>query len=168
MQGAENLSGRNVAEREIIVGIISDTHGLMRPQAVAALRGCDLIIHAGDVGNPDVVKELAGIAPTHVVRGNIDTGDWAAGLPMTELVEVGERRFFVLHQIAQLDLEPADIGFAAVVFGHSHQPLIETRQGVMFLNPGSAGPRRFRLPVTLARVGVSGERMRPEIVELQV
>ena len=168
MQGAENLSERDVAEREIIVGIISDTHGLMRPQAVAALRGCDLIIHAGDVGNPDVVKELAGIAPTHVVRGNIDTGDWAAGLPMTELVEVGERRFFVLHQIAQLDFEPADIGFAAVVFGHSHQPLIETRQGVMFLNPGSAGPRRFRLPVTLARVGVSGERMRPEIVELQV
>ena len=87
---------------------------------------------------------------------------------MTELVEVGERRFFVLHQIAQLDFEPADAGFAAVVFGHSHQPLIETRQGVLFLNPGSAGPRRFRLPVTLARVGVSGARMRPEIIELQV
>ena len=156
------------SEREVVVGIISDTHGLMRPQAVAALRGCDLIIHAGDVGNPDVIKELAGIAPTHVVRGNIDTGSWAAGLPMTELVEVGERRFFVLHQIAQLDFEPADIGFAAVVFGHSHQPLIETRQGVMFLNPGSAGPRRFNLPVSIARVGVCGGRMRPEIVELQV
>ena len=156
------------SEREIVVGVISDTHGLMRPQAVAALQGADLIIHAGDVGNPDIIKELAGIAPTHVVRGNIDTGSWATSLPMTELVEVGERRFFVLHQIAQLDFEPADVGFAAVVFGHSHQPLIETRQGVLFLNPGSAGPRRFRLPITLARVGVAGARMRPEIIELQV
>ena len=156
------------SEREIVVGVISDTHGLMRPQAVAALQGSDLIIHAGDVGNPDIIKQLAGIAPTHVVRGNIDIGSWALSLPMTELVEVGERRFFVLHQIAQLDFEPADVGFAAVVFGHSHQPLIETRQGVLFLNPGSAGPRRFRLPVTLARVGVSEGRVRPEIIELQV
>jgi putative phosphoesterase len=156
------------SEREIVVGVISDTHGLMRPQAVAALRGSDLIIHAGDVGNPDIIKQLAAIAPTRVVRGNIDIESWATSLPMTELVEVGERRFFVLHQVAQLDFEPADAGFAAVVFGHSHQPLIETRRGVLFLNPGSAGPRRFRLPITLARVGVSGTRMRPEIIELQV
>jgi putative phosphoesterase len=156
------------SEREIIVGVISDTHGLMRPQAVAALRGCDLIIHAGDVGNPGVITQLAGIAPIHVVRGNVDKGDWAAELPQTELVEVGERLFFVLHEISQLDLDPAAAGFAAVVFGHSHQPLIETRQGVLFLNPGSAGPRRFNLPVSIARVGVSGARMRPEIVELQV
>jgi putative phosphoesterase len=156
------------SEREIIVGVISDTHGLMRPQAVAALRGCDLIIHAGDVGNPGVITQLAGIAPIHVVRGNVDKGDWAAELPLTELVEVGERVFFVLHEISQLDLDPADAGFAAVVFGHSHQPLIETRQGVLFLNPGSAGPRRFNLPVSIARIGMSGARMRPEIVELQV
>jgi len=155
-------------EREIIVGVISDTHGLLRPQAVAALRGSDMIIHAGDVGNPDVIKALAGIAPTHVVRGNVDKAEWAAILPMFELVDVGERLFYVLHEISQLDLEPADAGFAAVVYGHSHQPLIETRQGVLFLNPGSAGPRRFKLPVTVARVGVSGDRMRPEIVELQV
>ncbi|HWF94385.1 MAG TPA: metallophosphoesterase family protein [Xanthobacteraceae bacterium] len=166
-RGASNLT-ESQSEREIIVGVISDTHGLMRPQAIAALRGCDLIIHAGDVGNPDIIKELAGIAPTHVVRGNVDKGDWAAELSLTELVEVGERLFFVLHEISQLDLDPADAGFAAVVFGHSHQPLIETRQGVLFLNPGSAGPRRFNLPVSIARVGVSGERMRPEIVELQV
>jgi uncharacterized protein len=157
-----------MSEREIIVGVISDTHGLMRPEASAALRGSDLIIHAGDVGNPAVIKELAGIASTRVVRGNVDRGDWAASLPMTELVEVGERLFYVLHEISQLDLDPADAGFAAVVFGHSHQPMIETRQGVLFLNPGSAGPRRFKLPVTVARVGVSGPRMRPEIVELQV
>jgi putative phosphoesterase len=156
-----------MSEREIIVGVISDTHGLMRPEASAALRGSHLIIHAGDVGNPDVIKELAGIASTHVVRGNVDRGDWAASLPLTELVEVGERLFYVLHEISQLDLNPADLGFAAVVFGHSHQPMIETRQGVLFLNPGSAGPRRFKLPVTVARVGVSGPRMRPEIVELQ-
>jgi putative phosphoesterase len=154
--------------RAIIVGIISDTHGLLRREAVAALRGSDMIIHAGDVGNPDVVKGLAAIAPTHVVRGNIDIGSWAARLPMTERVDVGERRFFVLHQISQLELDPADAGFAAVVFGHSHQPLIETRAGVLFLNPGSAGPRRFKLPITVARVRVAGPHMRPEIVELQV
>jgi uncharacterized protein len=157
-----------MSEREIIVGVISDTHGLMRPQAIAALQGSDLIIHAGDVGNPDVIKGLTGIARTHVVRGNVDNGDWAAILPMFELVDVGERLLYVLHDISQLDLEPADAGFAAVVFGHSHQPLIETRQGVLFLNPGSAGPRRFRLPVTVARVGVSEAGIRPEIIELQV
>jgi uncharacterized protein len=154
--------------REIIVGIISDTHGLLRREAVAALRSSDMIIHAGDVGNPDVIKALAAIAPTHVVRGNIDTGSWAARLPMTALVDVGGRRFHVVHQISQLELDPADAGFAAVVFGHSHQPSIETRAGVLFLNPGSAGPRRFKLPVTVARVGVAGPHMRPEIVELQV
>jgi putative phosphoesterase len=158
----------NMPEREIIVGVISDTHGLLRPQAVAALRGSDVIIHAGDVGNPDVIKELSSMAPTHVVRGNIDNASWAASLPMIERVDVGERLFYVLHEISQLDLKPADAGFAAVVFGHSHQPKMEMREGVLFLNPGSAGPRRFKLPVTVARVGVSGARMRPEIVELQV
>ena len=163
MPTAENLS-----EREIVVGVISDTHGLLRPEAVAALRGSDLIIHAGDVGNPDVIKELTGIAPTRVVRGNVDKGDWAAMLPMFELVDVGERLLYVLHEISQLDIEPAAAGFAAVVFGHSHQPVIEMREGVLFLNPGSAGPRRFKLPITVARVGISGARMRPEIVELQV
>src|SRR5476651_1616775 len=110
-----------MTERETIVGVISDTHGLMRPEAIAALRGSDLIIHAGDVGNPDVIEVLSGIAPTRVVRGNVDKGDWAAILPMFELVDVGERLFYVLHEISQLDLEPADAGFAAVVFGHSHQ-----------------------------------------------
>jgi uncharacterized protein len=163
MRAAEDMP-----EREIIVGVISDTHGLLRREAVAALRGSDLIIHAGDVGNPDVIKELSGMAPTHAVRGNVDTGGWAARLPMTELVDVGAHRFYVLHQVSQLDLDPADLGFAAVVFGHSHQPLIETRAGVLFLNPGSAGPRRFKLPITVARVGVAGRHVRPEIVELQV
>jgi putative phosphoesterase len=161
-------AAENMCERGIRVGVISDTHGLLRPQAVAALRGSDMIIHAGDVGSPDVIEALAGIAPTFVVRGNIDKGDWAARLPMTEIVDVGERRFYVLHEISQLDLDTADAGFAAVVLGHSHQPLIERRHGVLFLNPGSAGPRRFKLPVALARIAVSGPEMHPEIVELQI
>jgi uncharacterized protein len=157
-----------ISERGITVGVISDTHGLLRPQAVAALRGSDMIIHAGDVGNPDVIKGLEDVAPTFAVRGNIDKGTWAADLPMTELVEVGEQVFYVLHEISQLDFDPAEAGFAAVVFGHSHQPLIETRQGVLFLNPGSAGPRRFKLPIAVARIAVSGRYMHPEILELQV
>ena len=157
-----------MATGDVMVGVISDTHGLIRPQAVAALVGCDLIIHAGDVGKPEVLERLRELAPTFVVRGNIDTGSWAARLPLTQRLEVGALRLFVLHEIAQLDLDPASAGFAAVVFGHSHRPLIETRGGVLFLNPGSAGPRRFKLPITIARIRVSDRRMRPEIVELQV
>jgi uncharacterized protein len=153
---------------EIIVGVISDTHGLLRPQAIDALRGSDMIIHAGDVGNAEVIDRLGSIAPTFVVRGNIDKGSWAARLPTTELIAIGELYFFVLHEISQLELDPAVAGFAAVVFGHSHEPSIETRHGVLFLNPGSAGPRRFKLPVTVARVRVSSRRLRPEIVQLQV
>jgi uncharacterized protein len=153
---------------EIIVGVVSDTHGLLRPQAIDALRGSAMIIHAGDVGNAEVIDRLGGIAPTFVVRGNIDKGSWAARLPATELVAIGELHFFVLHEISQLELDPAAAGFAAVVFGHSHKPSIETRQGVLFLNPGSAGPRRFKLPVTVARVRVSGRRLHPDIVQLQV
>jgi uncharacterized protein len=155
-------------DSKTIVGVISDTHGLLRPEAVGALAGSDLIIHAGDVGSPTVLVALRKLAPTFVVRGNIDTGGWAADLPMTELVNLGERLLFVLHDISELDLDPAAAGFAAVVFGHSHQPLIETRNGVLFLNPGSAGPRRFKLPVSVARITVSGPDMRPEILELKV
>jgi putative phosphoesterase len=153
---------------KLTVGVISDTHGLLRPQAIDALRGCDLIIHAGDVGKPGVIKALGGIAPTFAVRGNVDHGDWAAVLPPTVVVEVGELRLFVLHDIAELDLDPAAAGFAAVVFGHSHMPSIETHLGAVFLNPGSAGPRRFKLPVTLARLRVSGRKLNPEIVALRV
>jgi uncharacterized protein len=157
-----------IARGEILVGVISDTHGLLRPEAVVALAGADLIIHAGDVGKPEVIEALRAIAPTHVVRGNIDTASWAEALPLTARVDVGRRQFFVLHEIAQLDLDPAAAGFAAVVYGHSHQPAIETRAGVLFLNPGSAGPRRFKLPIAVARVVVSERELRPEIVELKV
>jgi len=155
-------------EGEILIGVISDTHGLLRPEAVAALKGSDLIIHAGDVGAPDVLDALRKLAPTFVVRGNIDKAHWADALPATAHVEVGELQLHVLHNIAELDLGPAAAGYAAVIYGHSHQPSIETREGVLFLNPGSAGPRRFRLPVSIARVSVAGGKLRPEIVELQL
>jgi uncharacterized protein len=157
-----------MAESEIILGVISDTHGLLRSQALAALAGSQIIIHAGDVGTPEVIDRLRAVAPTFVVRGNIDTASWAMHLPSTQAVAVGALRFFVLHDIADLKLDPAAAGFAAVVFGHSHRPSTEMRSGVLFLNPGSAGPRRFTLPVTVARVRIRGERMQPEIVELRV
>ena len=152
----------------MLVGIISDTHGLMRPEAIAALRGSDLIIHAGDVGKPDIIDQLNAIAPTHAVRGNVDTQGWARTLADTRVVEVGGLRLFVLHVRAELVVDPTIAGYAAVIFGHSHTPSIETRSGVLWLNPGSAGPRRFRLPVSVARLRVSGQKIEPEIVELEV
>ena len=152
--------------RDLLVGVISDTHGLLRPQALDALRGSDLIIHAGDVGRPELLEPLRALAPLHVVRGNVDHGPWAAALPPTSRVDVGGRSFHVLHNIAELDLDPATEAVAAVVYGHSHQPSIETRDGVLWLNPGSAGPRRFSLPITVARVRVAGGELHPEIVTL--
>jgi uncharacterized protein len=157
-----------VAARTIHVGIISDTHGLIRPEAIAGLEGSDLIIHAGDVGKSEILDELRRVAPTFAVRGNVDTQAWAARLPTTDCVEVGETLFWVLHDISDLELDPAAAGFAAVVFGHSHRPSVETRDGVVYINPGSAGPRRFQLPVTIARVLVSGQEIHPEIVELKL
>jgi putative phosphoesterase len=151
----------------MLVGLISDTHGLLRPGALAALQGSDLIIHAGDVGRPEVLDRLREVAPTFAVRGNIDTQAWAAALPMAEAVEAGPHLIWVLHDIAQLDLDPT-VGFAAVVYGHSHKPSIQTRHGVLYVNPGSAGPRRFRLPVTVALLRVDGAAIHPEIVDLDV
>jgi hypothetical protein len=150
----------------LLVGVISDTHGLLRPQALDALRGSDLIIHAGDVGQPELLEPLRALAPLHVVRGNVDKGAWAARLPATLRVDVGGQVFHVLHNIAELDLDPPTSGLAAVVYGHSHKPSIETRDGVLWLNPGSAGPRRFTLPITVARVRVAGGKLHPEIVAL--
>ena len=150
------------------VGVISDTHGLMRDEALEALRGSDLIIHAGDIGSPDVLAALSRIAPTHAVRGNNDRDAWGMSLPFTEIVSAGGREFYLLHDIADLDVDPAAAGFAAVICGHSHKPRIEWRQGVLFLNPGSAGPRRFKLPIALARLTVSVRGLEPEIVELAV
>lgn len=154
-------------DRETLVGVISDTHGLLRPEALAALQGSDLIVHAGDVGSPQVLDGLRTLAPVHVVRGNIDTSPWASALPATEAVRVGPHVLWVLHDISQLDLDPA-AGFAAVIYGHSHRVCVERRGGVLYLNPGSAGPRRFTLPVTVARLRVSAATLRPEIVDLHV
>ena len=150
------------------VGVISDTHGLLRPEAVAALQGSHLIVHAGDVGRPEVLDGLSEIAPIWAVRGNIDTEAWAMKLPATEAVKVGSLVLWVLHNSSELDLDPVAANFAAVICGHSHKPSIETRDRVLYLNPGSAGPRRFRLPVTVARLRIVGTSIDPEIVELDV
>jgi putative phosphoesterase len=150
------------------VGVISDTHGLLRPEAIDALRGSELIVHAGDVGNADVLEALRAIAPTIAVRGNVDTAEWAATLPATEVVEVGRAHLYVLHDISTLDLDPKAAGFAVVIFGHSHRPGAELRNDVLYLNPGSAGPRRFSLPIAVARLQVAGARVSHEIVELRV
>ena len=150
------------------IGVISDTHGLLRPEAVRALEGCRRIVHAGDVGDPAILEALGRIAPVAAVRGNVDRGSWAEALPETEEVEVGGAVLYVLHDLGRLDLDPAAAGFAAVITGHTHQPKSEERGGVLYLNPGSAGPRRFRLPVTVARLSVSEGRVTAEIVELEV
>jgi uncharacterized protein len=148
------------------IGIISDTHGLLRPQALAALRGCDPIIHAGDVGEQGVLDSLREIAPVLAVRGNVDKGAWAAALPETQRVQVDGRLLYVLHDLNELDLDPRLAGFHAVITGHTHRPLIDSRNGVLHVNPGSAGPRRFRLPVTVGRLILSGGELRAEIVDI--
>lgn len=148
------------------IGIISDTHGLLRPEAVERLAGVRHIIHAGDIGRPDVISDLRKIAPVTAVRGNVDRDEWAAGYPQTELVKLGGRVFYVLHNLAELDLDPAAAGVDVVVSGHSHQPRIETRDGVVYLNPGSAGPRRFSLPIALATLDLSGKEIRPCLLSL--
>lgn len=151
-----------------ILGVISDTHGLLRPEAVEALRGSDRILHAGDIGGPAILEALRALAPIYAVRGNVDHGTWARELPLTRVVEVGDQMLYMLHIREELDLAPAAAGFAAVIFGHSHRPHREVRKGVLYLNPGSAGPRRFNLPVTVARIHVSKTGLDAEIVELAV
>jgi putative phosphoesterase len=161
-------AGVSDANKPLRVGVVSDTHGLLRPQALDALAGSDLIIHAGDVGRPEVLDALRALAPVRAVRGNVDKGSWAARLPMTELVEAGGHLLYVLHIVDELDLDPPAAGFSAVIFGHSHKPSIETRDGVLWLNPGSAGPRRFDLPVTVARLRLTASELLPELVTLDV
>lgn len=148
------------------IGLISDTHGLLRPEARAALSGCNLIVHAGDVGDAGVLDALALIAPVRAVRGNNDRGDWAAALPADDVIEAAERLLYVLHDRAGLDLDPAAAGFHVVVTGHSHRPSHEILDGVHYVNPGSAGPRRFSLPVTLAELELDDGELRVRFVEL--
>ena len=150
----------------INIGVISDTHGLLRPAAVAALASSDYIIHAGDVGDPAILDRLRAIAPVTAVRGNVDTGALARQLPETNILEVEGSTIYVLHILEMLDLKPEAAGFSAVIYGHSHKPHVETKNGVLYFNPGSAGPRRFDLPVSVGRMRVEGGRITAEIVEL--
>jgi uncharacterized protein len=145
---------------------MSDTHGLLRPEAVAALHGSDHIIHAGDVGDPEILKELAALAPLTAIRGNIDKGAWARKLPETEVVELSGVSIYILHDLAQLDLKPEAAGFRVVISGHSHVPKQETRNGVLYFNPGSAGPRRFKLPVCVGELTIENGTVRGEIVKV--
>ena len=150
----------------MLIGVISDTHGLLRPEALEALAGVERIIHAGDIGNPDIVPRLKEIAPVTAIRGNVDTQSWAQSFPPWEVTTIRGRTIYVIHDRGDLTLDPLAAGFEMVVSGHSHRPLIETVDGVIYLNPGSAGPRRFRLPITLAMVHLSATGMRPSIQTL--
>ena len=150
----------------MVIGVISDTHGLLRPEALAALRRVDRIIHAGDVGAPEVLAALAAVAPVTAVRGNNDRGPWADALAATEVVEAAGASIYVIHDAAEIDLDPRAAGFRVVVAGHSHRPGQAERDGVLWFNPGSAGPRRFRLPIALGRLTIEAGAVRGEIVTL--
>ncbi len=154
--------------RTISVGLISDTHGLLRPEALYRLTGCDFIIHAGDIGDPQILAELGRLAPVTAVRGNIDTAVWARSIPETTELEVGGgRRLYVLHNIADLGVDPAAAGFHAVVYGHSHKPGFRQKDGVLYVNPGSAGPRRFSLPISVGRLLVDGATTTVDLMEIE-
>lgn len=148
------------------IGVISDTHGLLRPEALVALQGCERIIHAGDIGKPQVLAALAEIAPLDVIRGNIDSGDWASELPEVLELNHGGVRIYVLHDLKTLDIDPAARGIGVVISGHSHKPQIQHRNEVLYLNPGSAGPRRFKLPISLALLDIDNGKARAEMVLL--
>ena len=150
----------------IHIGVVSDTHGLLRPEALAALRVSDHIVHAGDVGDPEILEELAALAPLTAIRGNIDKGSWARRLPETEVVELDGASIYVLHDLARIDLKPEAAGFKVVISGHSHIPKQETRNGVFYFNPGSAGPRRFKLPVCVGKLTIEHGNVLGEIVKI--
>jgi putative phosphoesterase len=150
------------------IGLISDTHGLVRPEALAALRDSDLVIHAGDIGKPEVIRALEEIAPLLAIKGNNDKGTWASCLPDTRIVATGDTKLYVIHNANELSFDPALRGFRVVIAGHSHKPVIRTKDNVLFVNPGSAGPRRFKLPVCVGRLLIRGESVEPEIIELRI
>lgn len=158
----------SITNYEMLIGVISDTHGLLRPEAIEALRGSDLIIHAGDIGDTAILQELAKIAPVHAIRGNIDVQPWAKDLPETEVVEIAGVSVYVIHNVRDLDLNPMAAGFAAVISGHCHKPSSEVREGVLYFNPGSAGPKRFSLPISAGRLRLKAGTIVPELVELQI
>ncbi|MBD2091466.1 metallophosphoesterase family protein [Microcoleus sp. FACHB-1515] len=150
------------------IGVISDTHGLVRPEAIDALRGCELILHAGDIGKPEVLEKLRSIAPVIAVRGNNDKGDWAEAIPEQETLQIEAVSIHLLHIIQELSIVPQSAGIHLIISGHSHKPLIQERAGVLYLNPGSAGPRRFKLPVSIAHLQICDRQVQAEIIELPV
>ena len=152
----------------IRVGLISDTHGLLRPEALAFLRGCDAIIHAGDIGNPGILERLSVLAPVTTVRGNNDVGDWADALNETELLHFGHVRIQVIHDLARMTIDPAAAGIRIVIAGHSHKPAIVEKCGVQYINPGSAGPRRFRLPISIGELRIDGTSAVAHLTQLAV
>jgi putative phosphoesterase len=151
----------------LTIGLISDTHGLLRPEAVAALAGSDFIVHAGDIGSAEVLTGLGRIAPVTAIRGNVDRGGWASALPATDVLQAGEAFIYIVHNLAELDLDPAAAGFQAVVSGHSHMPMTREKDGVLYVNPGSAGPRRFKLPIAVGRLIVRKGRVAAELIEIE-
>ncbi len=151
-----------------MIGVISDTHGLIRPEVFEMFKGVDLIIHAGDIGGVEVLSALETIAPVKAVRGNNDRDSWADHIPHDQVIEYGSHLFYVLHEVGHLDLDPVAAEFSAVIYGHSHRPLAETKNGVLYLNPGSAGPRRFSLPISLARLHIEKSRLTPKLIDLSV
>lgn len=155
------------AKSELRIGIISDTHGLLRAEARAFLAGCDYIIHGGDVGAAAVLEDLEALAPVIAVRGNNDDQPWARDLRETELIRLDGVFVYVIHDLSQLDIDPGVLGIRAIVSGHSHKPLIEERTGILYINPGSCGPRRFKLPIAIGELRVEGSNVRARIVELQ-
>ncbi|WP_158751229.1 metallophosphoesterase family protein [Acidobacterium sp. S8] len=148
------------------VGVISDTHGLLRPEAVSGLRGVKHILHAGDVGNPAILGQLREIAPLTAIRGNIDSGGVCARLPAVELIELNGVSIYMLHDVHELDLEPVAVGIQVVISGHSHKPLIAWKKGVLYFNPGSAGPRRFSLPVSIGFLEISNDEVQPQLMTI--
>ena len=154
------------AKNALRVGVVSDTHGLLRPEARAFAGSCDYIIHGGDIGAPAILDELSALAPLTAVKGNNDRQAWAAHLPETEMIRVGGVFIYIIHDIAQLDIEPHAAGAHVIVSGHSHKPLIELRGGILYVNPGSCGPRRFRLPLSVGEIRVDGTKVRARTLEL--
>jgi putative phosphoesterase len=150
----------------IRVGLVSDTHGLLRPEAIAALRGSDHVIHAGDIGDASILQRLSAIAPVTAVRGNNDIGDWAEAVPPTQQLDIHGKRIFVIHDLATLAIDPFAAGIDVVVSGHSHRPICERREGVLYVNPGSAGPRRFRLPIGVGMLTIDDDAIDAELVAL--
>jgi putative phosphoesterase len=160
------MSDSFVLKGKVTVGVISDTHGMLRNEAVEAFKGAGLIIHAGDIGNPSVLDALRKLAPVIAVRGNMDGGAWASGLRRSEIIEVEEGLIYVIHDIGRMDMDPSAAGIKTVVFGHSHRPTVKTNRGVLYLNPGSAGPHRYTLPVSVALLEINGGSFDARIIKL--